>query len=195
VKKQHEECWCQNHLADQELPEFLRKVDEELAANALEQGCRFCGSDLHRADYPRKPRGAAVGDKRVSFCCCERDCRRRKTPASVRFLGRKVYAGFVVVLVAAMMHGLSPERVERIRQVIGADARTLKRWRQWWLENFVRSRFWKEARARFMPPLCQGTLPWALCKHFEVERRDRLLDLLKFLAPITIPNPLEDRIM
>lgn len=195
MKKPNGECWCQNHLADQKLLELLRKVDAELAATAREEGCLVCGAVVHRANYPRKPRGAAVGDTRDSFCCSVRDCRRRKTPASVRFLGRKVYAGFVVVLVAAMMHGLTSERVERIRQVIGADRRTLERWRQWWLENFVQSRFWKEARARFMPPLCEGTLPWPLCEHFRVQLRNGLLKLLRFLAPLTVSNSLEERVM
>lgn len=42
-------------------------------------------------------------------------------------------------------------------------------------------------RARFLPLLCEQTLPLSLCLNFTVERRDRLLDLLKFLSPITTP--------
>jgi len=75
-----------------------------------------------------------------------------------------------------------------LREVLGIDRRTLERWRQWWLSLFVASAFWREARARFMPPLCQKTLPLSLCVSFDVERRDRLLDLLRFLAPITTPT-------
>jgi hypothetical protein len=30
-------------------------------------------------------------------------------------------------------------------------------------------------------------MPLSLCESFAVQRRDRLLDLLKFLAPITTP--------
>ena len=48
-------------------------------------------------------------------------------------MGRRVYAGFIVVLVGAMLHGLKPERVERLRQELLIDRRTLERWRQWWL--------------------------------------------------------------
>ena len=72
--------------------------------------------------------------------------------------------------------GLKPERVAQIRQALNLkiDRRTLERWRQWWLEIFVQSRFWQEARARFMPPLCQQSLPLSLCLSFAVaERRDR----------------------
>jgi hypothetical protein len=64
----------------------------------------------------------------------------------VRFLGRRVYAGLVVVLITAMIHGLKPARVRRIREALQIDSRTLKRWRQWWLDNFVHSSFWKAAR-------------------------------------------------
>jgi hypothetical protein len=64
-----------------------------------------------------------------------------------------------VVLVSAMIHGLKPERVELLREAVGIDRRTLERWRQWWLVRFVESSFWREARARFMPPLCPKTMP------------------------------------
>ena len=54
-------------------------------------------------------------------------------------------------------------------QALQIDSRTLKRWRQWWLDSFVRSSFWKAARARFMPPLCERTLPLSLWLSFELE--------------------------
>ena len=99
--------------------------------------------------------------------------------------GRRVYAGLVVVLVSAMIHGLKLQRMQRLREVLEIDRRTLERWRQWWLSLFVESAFWREARPRFMPPLCQKALPLSLCVCFDVERRDRLLNLLRFLVPIT----------
>jgi hypothetical protein len=72
-------------------------------------------------------------------------------------------------------------------QALQIDSRTLKRWRRWWLDNFVRSSFWKAARARFMPPVCEQTLPWSLWLSFELEERDRLLAVLQFLSPMTTP--------
>lgn len=195
MSKKTEETWCRKHPTDEKLPQLLEKIDTEMAEEVRGKGCRFCGSTLHRGDYPRKPRGVAVGEKRLSWCCSGRDCRRRHTPPSVRFLGRRVYAGFVVVLLSAMRHGLNAERIERIRQVLGVDARTLERWRQWWLESFAGSAFWKAARARFTPPLDEARLPWSLCVRYEVERRDRLLDLLRFLAPITVSAPLEKEVL
>lgn len=117
----------------------------------------------------------------------------------MRFLGRKVYAGLVVVLLSTMLHGLNAERVRRIRQVLNTDdqlsRRTLERWRQWWLDTFVRSSFWKAARARFMPPLCEKTLPCSLCVSFQVQGRDRLAELLKFLAPMTTPAAWKELVM
>jgi hypothetical protein len=193
LKNRLEENWCQCHLADQHLFQLLEKVDADLMEKARQEGCLLCGGALHRSDYDRKPRGGPQWDTPFSLCCAQEGCRRRHTPPSVRFLGRRVYAGLVVVLVSAMIHGLKPPRVQRLREVLGIDRRTLERWRQWWLGLFVGSSFWREARARFMPPLCQKTLPLSLCRSFAVEeRRDRLLDLLLFLAPITTPPAWEE---
>ncbi|HRO37681.1 hypothetical protein [Thauera sp.] len=53
---------------------FLIRLDEELAAQAQAEGCS-CGGVLHRANYPRKPRGCptlAIREafsSRLSFCC------------------------------------------------------------------------------------------------------------------------------
>lgn len=195
MSKRFGESWCQNHLADQQLPQLLEKVDTDLTEEARSKGCLLCGGKLHRSDYDRKPRGGPQWDVRFSLCCAREGCRRRHTPASVRFMGRRVYAGVVVVLVSAMLHGLKPDRVERLREALGIDRRTLERWRQWWLGIFLESSFWREARARFMPPLCHKTMPLSLGVSFEVERRDRLLELLKFLAPITTPTAWKELVM
>ena len=193
------EHWCQNHLADQHVYPLLEKVDADLAEIVHQGDCRYCTGKLHSAKFKRKPRGGAAWPewpRRFSYCCAVAGCRRRHTPPSVRFLGRKVYAGLVVVLVAAMAHGLKPERVRRLREALQIDRRTLERWRQWWLGLFVESSFWKDARARFMPPLCQRTLPLSLCLSFAIDkRRDRLLDLLKFLAPLTTPAAWQEVVM
>jgi hypothetical protein len=70
---------------------------------------------------------------------CARGLPETTHSESVRFLGRRVYAGLVVVLITVMIHGLQPARVGRIRETLQIDSRTLKRWRQCWLDNFVRS--------------------------------------------------------
>jgi hypothetical protein len=196
VKKENRENWCQGYLADQQLYQLLEKVDSELAESLRQGGCRKCLIGvLHRSDYKRKPRGGPKKDEEVhrdSFCCDQDGCRKRHTPPSVRFLGPKVYWGFIVSLVSAMRHGTTPRRLKVLREAIGADRRTVERWRHWWLETFVQSPFWKAVRCRFSPPLSQRTLPLSLCEVFDIQRRDRLLELLKFLAPITTTSvPLE----
>jgi hypothetical protein len=124
----------------------------------------------------------------LSFCCAEEGCRKRVTPASVRFLGRRVYAGLVVVLLSAMVHGLTPDRLQCLREKIGVDKRTLERWRKWWLESFPKSPFWKSARAFFAAPPCEKTLPWSLRDAFSLEDEQTLAKLLRFLSPVTLPS-------
>lgn len=132
MKQAFNENWCQHQLADQLLPRLLEEVDQDLAEAVRVQGCIHCGGKLHSARIQRKPKGLPEGttwDSRASFCCDQEGCRRRATPPSVRFLGRKVYAGFVVVLLAAMRHGLSVARMEPLRKLTGAHWRTVQRWR------------------------------------------------------------------
>lgn len=82
---------------------------------------------MHRADYDRKPRGGPEHwSERHSFCCDQDGCRRRHTPPSVRFLGRKVYVGFVVVLKTALHQGLNAARLAQLRTVRPDSGRSQK---------------------------------------------------------------------
>ena len=179
-------------LKDGLLCKLLEMADDEFAEKAEKEGCVHCGEEkLHHGDYGRKPRGGPGWDKRRSFNCAKGGCRKRKTPPSVRFLGRRVYAGVVVVLVSAMMHGVSSKRVERLRLELGIDRRTLERWRVWWLENFVQSGFWRGERARFMPGLDENVMPWSLTEKHTAKTRSGMVKLLKFLAPISVSGGLD----
>lgn len=162
----------------------LTKIDGDLAVQACARGCG-CGGKLHRADYPRKVRGVNRESRRDSFCCAEEGCRRRVTPGSVRFLGRRIYAGFIVVLLTALRHGVSAERVAVLQEHLGVDRRTLERWRQWWLQEFAQGRPWRSARGRFLPPPEEATLPWSLWRSFGDAGPKPLLDLLRLLVPWT----------
>jgi hypothetical protein len=175
---------------------FLFSVDQDLAATTRTQGCS-CGGRLHCANYPRKARGGGQDlprsyDYRLSFCCDRDGCRKRATPPSARFLGRKVYLGAVVVLVAAMAQGPSPRRVRELSDLFDADRRTIARWRVFWREHFPRTPFWKVARSHFVPRLAIAHLPRALFDAF-IHRDDSREDwdrLLRFLSPITITGGL-----
>jgi hypothetical protein len=181
--KKHEEKW-DHALENRSLWQVLESLDADLARAAQAEGCG-CGGKLHRADYRRKPRGGPAWGWRDSFCCGQEGCRRRRTPPSVRFLGRRVYVGFVVVLVAAMRNGATPGRVRQIQEKLGIDRRTLERWRRWWLGAFVEGSFWRAAKARFIPLVCEETLPASLCERFRAAGPKGLTRLLSFLAPIT----------
>ncbi len=104
---------------------------------------------------------------------------------SVRFLARKVYLGVVVVLVSALQHGVTAERARKIEAAVGVSARTVERWREWWLSDFRESAFWKLARARFTPLLDEATLPRSLVDGFGGEGAGPMERLLRFLSPIT----------
>jgi hypothetical protein len=101
----------------------------------------------------------------------------------LRFLGRRVYFGVVVVLVTAMAHGVTARRAAELRAELGVDRRTLARWRHWWQEHFPTSPFWREHRARFSPPVSADGLPGVLLDRFAPGgERDGVLSLLRFLA-------------
>lgn len=183
----------QTLLADSSLYKFLLKLDEDLAVACRKAGCS-CGGLLHSAIYPRKPRGTPPGvkdcDWRYSFCCARDGCRQRCTPASFRFLGRRVFVGAVVVLVSALRHGATPKRMAQIRRLVGVSRRTVERWREWWHYGFVQSPFWKAARGRFHKAVDENSLPLSLLNAFSShEEKDRLIDLLRFILPLTAPRP------
>jgi hypothetical protein len=149
----------------------LQQQDDDLATEARAAGCH-CGGRLHSARYRRKPRGgpAGIGDeygRRWSFCCAEEGCRRRVTPPSVRFLGRKVYLGAVVVVLAALRQTASAVRFASVRRYIGVSWRTLRRWAAWWRDDFASGRFWKAAQGLLAPPApAAAMLPAALIAVF-----------------------------
>lgn len=170
---------------------LLYAVDLELAVEVQEKRCPICSGALHWASYWRKPRGALAapalrslgeaGDeafcKRFSFCCARRDCRKRLTPPSLRFLGRKVYLAVAVIMLVAA--NASPP------DAAGADRRTLGRWRTWWRSTFTESRFWRANKAAIMPPVDETGLSATLLGRFAGDAKEKVLALLKFLGPIT----------
>ncbi len=170
----------------------LDRIDAELAETTRRAGCRECRGVVHKAKYPRKPRDGPPGlpatyGWRASYCCAAEGCRTRATPPSVRFLGRRVYLGAVVVLASALQHGVSKFRARQLRELFGASRQTLERWRSWWLETFPASRFWQSLRGRVMPGVNEATLPHSLLEQFEGSSIDggALAGVLGLLQPIS----------
>ena len=149
---------------------FLWSIDKDLAESTRRKGCS-CGGRLHCANYPRAPRGGPDDlpegyNHRFSFCCDRDGCRKRVTPPSVRFLGRKVYLGAVVVLVSAMRQGPTPRRVRELSRLFGVDEATIARWQSFWRDHIPQTPFWKVARARLVPVVNVVVLPPSLLEAF-----------------------------
>ena len=99
----------------------------------------------------------------------------------------------VVVLISALRNGATPKRMAKLRALVGVSRRTVERWREWWRNGFVRSHFWKAVRGRLRKPIDQKALPLSLLKAFpSSEEKTRLIDLLRFILPLTMPRPLQD---
>jgi len=171
---------------------FLFSIDKDVAECTRQKGCS-CGGRLHCANYPRAPRGSP-GDLpeeynfRFSFCCDRDGCRKRVTPPSVRFLGRKVYLGVVVILISAMRQGPTPRRVRELSRLFDVDAATITRWQAFWRDKVSQTPFWKIARGRLVPIVEITALPLSLLEAFlrTDDPYQGWARLLRFLSPITI---------
>jgi len=112
------------------------------------------------------------------------------TPPSVRFLGRKVYLGAVVILISAMRQSLTPRRVRELSTLFGVDRATIARWQAFWRDAIPQTPFWKVARARLVSDVNVVVLPLSLLEAFH-RTKDPCQDwgcLLRFLSPLTVPS-------
>lgn len=180
----------QSLIRDSRFFDLLLKLDEDHALETRRAGCP-CGGALHSARYERKPRGgpAELGPRstvRFSFCCATEGCRRRATPPSLRFLGRKVFFGVLVLLVPVMRDGPTPERVNRVCETFAVSVRTVRRWCRFWRETFVTSRVWQAARGRFAGPVPEGALPGSLLGALSEnsDPESRVVAALRLVSPI-----------
>jgi hypothetical protein len=117
---------------------------------------------------------------RLSFTCGW--CDARSTPASVRFLGRRVYVAVALVLVCPP----ASSATGALAQLLSVPARTVRRWCSWWQKDFQRTAFWQSVRERFVPQVPAETLPQSLFARFQgrADRR-RLIRLLRFVCPLS----------
>jgi hypothetical protein len=171
---------------------FLLSIDRDLADSTRQKACS-CGGRLHSANYPRSPRGGPLDlpqeyNHRFSFCCDRDGCRKRVTPPSVRFLGRKVYLGAVVILISAMRQGPTPRRARELASLFGADKATIARWQTFGRDHVPQTPFWKIARGRLVPVVEIVTLPLSILEAFirYGGQHEGWANLLRFLSPITV---------
>ena len=177
---------CHILLSDPKFFQLLLQIDIDLAEQTRMRNC-LCGGALHRANYPRKPRGClneARADfaSRFSFCCSQ--CRKRSTAMSVRFLGRRVYLSLAVVLLSARPAASSA--AARVCATLAIPVRTLRRWQAWWTQTFPVTPLWQGACARFMPSVATAELPTSLIARFAGCAAESMHRILTFLTPLTV---------
>jgi hypothetical protein len=170
----------------------LFQIDAEIAQATRAKGCAHCGGKLHQANYPRTGFGVeaevrSLYASRFSFCCGR--CRRRTTPPSVRFFGRRRFVAALFVLLSALRLPVTEQRCEQLVRhfAVHLSVSTWKRWRAWWRHRFPISSFWTEAKAHVpsvstTTPLPRGLLQAFLAAHVA----QRLLSLLQFVSPLSI---------
>ena len=141
---------------EEEFFAMLEGLDAEIAGRVAAAGFPHCGGPLYQANYERKPRGAKIAAPgeaftlRHSLCCGREGCRKRALPPSLRFLGRRVYLGAVVLLASVVTQLVGALRGSRA--LTGVPGWTLRRWGLWWRNTFPHTSTWAELRARFRPP-------------------------------------------
>lgn len=169
--------------------EGLCAIDLAIVAKAAEAGCEFCGGPLHRGDYPRKPRGGLLApiaesfERRFSLCCGREGCRKRATPPSMRFLGRRVYVGAAVI--AASVLALAITTASAARRATGIPSRTVRRWLRWWRGPFTSSAVFTQIAGRMVPAPARRALPTSILERMRGATVSRVTKLLGWLAPLT----------
>jgi hypothetical protein len=117
------------------------------------------------ADYPVNPVVAAAVreeySRRPSFTCGR--CDARSTSPSVRFADRRVCLAVVLMVRSSAGSASGQELCHQF----SIQARTLKRWRTWWRQDFPSTPFWQSMRERFMPPFAIERLPQSLVERFD----------------------------
>ena len=169
----------------------LLQIDREFALETQHKGCPYCGGVLHRANYLRVPRGLSeLFDishvVRFSFCCSGDECRRRTTPPSVRFLGRKQYLGVLVLLLCARGQLSRTHTSGDLRACLRPHERTVCRWLAWWRDIVLGTRFWTHAKGLFMPTLNINVLCDELVEVFSATHSSAAIHrLLRFISPLS----------
>lgn len=181
-------------LRDARFFELLLKIDREKCAEVRARRCRKpgCGGPLHVGHFERKPRGLGLlrdgetapdgFDVRFDLCCGW--CRQRTLPQSVRFLGRKVYLGVVIVIASVLARGPNRDALRLLQAHLQVSWNTLARWCKWWLQ-LPGSPLWQSIRGLLAVELDCNGLPDSLLACFAGDPAERLLRLLQLLGPLT----------
>jgi hypothetical protein len=167
---------------------LLEQADARTVERAIAEGCAVCGGPLHHADFARKPRGGWIAPegeglvKRFSLCCGREGCRKRLTPPSLRFLGRRVYLGVVVIVASLVAQALGAARA--LRQKTGVPARTVRRWLSWWGGAFIETEVFVAIRARLVG-VDESQVPASIVERLPGSQTQKVRTMLDLLWPLT----------
>jgi hypothetical protein len=152
----------------------LRQFDEEIFLQTKANGCPHCGGPLDTANYARKTRGMAEGSELCYSLCCRREgCRKRRKPRSLRFLGRRVYGAWVVIMALDFCAELGLKG-EIARQ-------TIARWKAFWKER-LSGPFLQHARGLLPPGTILTDRPASFIQHFGFPDQSSWLPILRFFT-------------
>jgi len=179
-------------LLNAKFHQLLTRMDEQLADETRQKGCPHCGEKLNNSDYPRSPFGVATPFRdyyqiRRSLCCAK--CRKRTTPPSVRFFGRRWYCAPIFLLISALIGKPTGRRFAAIQRHLGLpnfSKKTWDRWRLWWHEYFPLHPFWKKMKGLIPIDALQGPLPVSVLAIFSGRLEKRIIRALKFFSPMTV---------
>ncbi len=180
-----------NFLVDARFHLLLTQIDQEFFELARKEVCSYCGGQLHQANYPRSPFGLPSAfrphyEERLSLCCA--NCRKRVTPPSVRFFGRRWFPAPVFMLICILNLGINERRLAQIKRhfSVTVSESTWKRWRRWWRECFEATAFWQANKGLVVTTMAEHeALPRSLLTCFTGKLKEQLCLLLRFLSPLT----------
>jgi hypothetical protein len=183
-----------NFLLNPSFHEGLLEIDRQTAQSIQEKGCCHCSGTLHQSNYPRAgfgvlPTVAPLYVMRFSFSCA--NCRRRTTPPSIRFFGRRRYIFSIAILLCALQLSPSESRCARLVKYFRCHVSlsTWHRWRAWWRDTFPLTPFWHIEKARLAKPINPEGFPAELLRRFSAHGLSgRLQKLLSFLSPLSVSS-------
>lgn len=163
-------------LTDDIFFQSLREFDHDLFLKVKANGCPHCGCPLDISNIPRKLRG--LGEKediRFSLCCRNDTCRKRLTPPSLRFFGRRVYPAWVFILAL--------DFYAQLGLCCQISRQTLARWKRFWKECLSESgAFMRWARGFLPVGWPSGDSPGRLVSAFGFPSPDARISILKFFS-------------
>jgi hypothetical protein len=164
--------------ADAPFFQSLYQFDYDLFLQVKARGCPHCGSPLDTSNFRRKLRGSGEEQNlRLSLCCRSEGCRKRLTPPSLRFFGRKIYSRWLIILVLDFVEHLGLSK-KIVRQ-------TLARWRIFWKTELAEtSPFMRWARGFLSPELQASETPKNIVSAFQFPMRESWIPVLKFFTQL-----------